>query len=311
MLLLSLILACTCTTPAPEAPTPDEVAAPAPEPISDEILYAFSLQLQDGRVLGLRVFTDGRLQERTLSGNSWTPPERITPAALQDLRGRLANPSIARLPDVLPVPPDTREDAPRASWVVRTPEGLRSITAERFAGFKVPALEGVYEALAEARGMKDVRTHWTYLPPGAALDATPIEADVPCTPLRTDRLRQLTADLLDTAGTTPAEETKAPLLVRIAWQERALGWTTTAHLDGVVEHLGLDGAIERVRLPESRLSRVLEALARVDFSDGPALCGRLASAPEPKPGDANATDAPGDEATTPAPADGAEGPGER
>jgi hypothetical protein len=271
-LLLLLLLghaACRgCDTP-PE-PTVVE-AAPTPPPYSDLVLYAFEVQLVTGEVHGTRVFDDGRVEAHVgPAADPWSASHTLPVAALTALREALASPELAGVPERLPEGPNPPPDAPRATWTLHPPGGLRTITAERFAGVRVPPLERIEQVLGRSHTNPRVITTWTV----TQAEGPPIVVEVPCQPLTTRRLRLLTARLL-AKDLAPSDDLTvgAPLLI-IDWQEAQRRWRTTLTEDHRVVHLATDGRFHAAQLSEEQTSVILAELSAVDWTNLHEACDR-------------------------------------
>lgn len=267
--LLAALIACQGSpqdTLEPEEVVPE--ATPEPTP-SDVLLYGFLLELEDGARRGTRVYDDGRLEVlHTDDGNGdWVVSRTIPPAAVQALKGALNDESTTSLPDRLPVSLNAPEDSPTATWTFQQGNGLKTVTAPRYAGVRVPAIERLNIILRRAQADQQLSTTWSIHEKDEVITAT-----VPCQPLTTTTLRVLAARILNPDN--PVEDdtgTDAPRLV-IDWSEKGTTWRTTVTQDHRIVRTRPDGTRRAQRADNEAWDAIEAAIQKVDWSEAHRAC---------------------------------------
>lgn len=235
------------------------------DPVPDApAIYTFEITNHDGTPSGNRVLSDGRVQVRTSKG--WAEDHPLTRNALKSVIAALETEAMAKLPDELPVVGVPQDNPPRASWTFVAKGKTRTIVSPVYTGIRVPALEVIHRALAKERKRPMITTRWTINL------GEPQVVDLPCSPLETRQLRQLTASLLDREYPESKLQTPGDVWVRIDWHDQSTTWSTVLYDDGRVSRIRPDGSVITVDLPQKHVDGIQESMAAVPWTDTDKIC---------------------------------------
>ncbi len=274
--LLLALSACSspCTPSAPEVP-PVEAPEPNPEPQPDApAIYTFLLRPAEGPASGTRLLEDGQVQVGEGRGGEvvWIDDKPLTVRALAEVQEILASEELGRLPSELPAPPNASERAPRATWILRTPNGTeRTVQAPRYDGIRIPILERLHKVLLQGRPADRVTARFLL-----QLDE-PVDVRLDCQPLQAKKLRLVLARLMSRdhpdAEPLPDGETPAEWL-RIEWEDGRTAWATVMYDDGRVARVLPSGDQTVRQLPTAAAEGIRAELSGLDWSQPEALCSK-------------------------------------
>lgn len=244
------------TAPTPSAAVP-AAPTPPPAPLPRDLLYEIIVVTPQGTRAGLRVYTDGEMQNghgsRTIT---WVTYGILKDTLVDALRAELDGASLRDLPARLPSPP-TSTPAPTAQYTFLTSAGPRTVRTESFGQIKVPAFDQVESILRRGRERTVHHTRWqVHRDP-------PLVGELPCDPLQVTSLRGIAAKLIDPA-LRPAAPSEASPLLSVDWYAGPLTWRTTVHTDGRIQRIDELGVHRWTQVPANAQQALVQALDHVD-----------------------------------------------